>query len=39
VISAATATVWDLLGRLGLEPIVAGGGALLDGNAPVPAAD
>jgi maleate isomerase len=39
VISAATATVWDLLGRLGLEPIVAGGGALLDGSAPVPAAD
>jgi maleate isomerase len=31
VLSAASATVWDLLGRLGLEPAVPGGGALLDG--------
>jgi maleate isomerase len=31
VLSAATATVWDLLGRLGLERCVPGGGVLLEG--------
>jgi len=39
VVTAATATVWDLLRRLGLEPAVPGGGALLNGSSPVPAAD
>jgi maleate isomerase len=31
VLTAATATAWDVLVRLGLEPAVSGAGALLDG--------
>jgi maleate isomerase len=38
VLTAASATAWDVLVRLGLEPAVAGGGALLAGDGRVRAA-